>query len=43
VKSLLLKLGVLDGWRGVVCAALAGWHDWLKYWRLFRLPPRGSA
>ncbi|MBX3462306.1 MAG: glycosyltransferase family 2 protein [Planctomycetes bacterium] len=43
VKSLLLKLGVLDGWRGIVCAVLAGWHDWLKYWRLFRLPRRGRA
>ncbi len=43
VKSLLLKLGVLDGWRGVVCAVLAGYTDWLKYWRLFRLPRRGPA
>lgn len=43
VKSLVLKLGVLDGWRGLVCAVLAGWHDWLKYWRLFRLPRRGGA
>lgn len=43
VKSLLLKLGLLDGWRGVVCAVLAGWHDWLKYWRLFRLPRDGAA
>lgn len=41
VKSLVLKRGLLDGWRGVVCAVLAGWHDWLKYWRLFRLPRRG--
>ena len=43
VKSLVVKLGVLDGWRGVVCAALAAWHDWLKYWRLARLPRRGGA
>jgi glycosyltransferase involved in cell wall biosynthesis len=43
VKSLLVKLGVLDGWRGIVCAVLAGWYDWLKYWRLFRLPRRGDA
>lgn len=33
VKSLVLKLGFLDGWRGFVCAGLAGYHDWLKYWR----------
>ncbi|MBK8096814.1 MAG: glycosyltransferase family 2 protein [Planctomycetes bacterium] len=38
VKSLLLKRGFLDGWRGVVIAAMAAWTDWLKYWRLLRLP-----
>jgi glycosyltransferase involved in cell wall biosynthesis len=37
VKSLLLKLGVLDGWRGVVVAAMAAYTDWQKYWRLWRL------
>lgn len=37
VKSLLLKRGFLDGWRGVVIAAMAAWTDWLKYWRLLRL------
>ncbi|MBM4061471.1 MAG: glycosyltransferase family 2 protein [Planctomycetes bacterium] len=38
LKSLVLKLGLLDGWRGWLCAGLAAWHDWLKYWRLLRLP-----
>ncbi len=38
VKSLLLKLGFLDGWRGFVIAAMAAYTDWKKYWRLFRLP-----
>jgi glycosyltransferase involved in cell wall biosynthesis len=38
VKSLVLKLGVLDGWRGWVIAAMAAYTDWLKYWRLWRLP-----
>ncbi len=42
LKSLLLKGGIADGWRGVVVAAMAGWYDWLKYWRLLRLP-RGEA
>lgn len=42
VKALVLKLGVLDGWRGVVCAVLAGWHDWLKYWRLLWQPRRSD-
>jgi glycosyltransferase involved in cell wall biosynthesis len=41
VKSLLLKRGVLDGWRGLLCASLAAWHDWLKYWRTWRQPARG--
>lgn len=43
VKSLLLKRGFLDGWRGFVIAALAAYTDWLKYWRLWRLPRRGGA
>lgn len=38
VKSLLLKRGFLDGWRGLLIAAMAAWTDWLKYWRLLRLP-----
>lgn len=42
VKSLLVKRGLLDGWRGLVCAVLAGWHDWLKYWRLAWLPRRSA-
>jgi glycosyltransferase involved in cell wall biosynthesis len=37
VKSLVWKLGVLDGWRGVVVAAMAAYTDWQKYWRLWRL------
>lgn len=36
VKSLLLKRGFLDGWRGLLIATLAGYYDWLKYWRLLR-------
>lgn len=43
VKSLLLKRGFRDGWRGVLIAALAAWTDWLKYWRLWRLPRRGGG
>lgn len=42
VKSLFVKLGFLDGWRGFVIAAMAAYTDWKKYWRLFRLP-RGGA
>lgn len=42
VKSLLLKRGFLDGWRGFVIAAMAAYTDWKKYWRLLRLP-RGAA
>ncbi len=36
VKSLLLKLGFLDGWRGFLVAAMAAYTDWKKYWRLLR-------
>lgn len=36
LKSLLLRRGFVDGWRGVVIAAMAGYYDWLKYWRLRR-------
>lgn len=42
VKSLLLKRGFRDGWRGLLIAAMAAYTDWLKYWRLWRLPPRGG-
>lgn len=38
VKSLLVKRGFLDGWRGLAIATLAAYTDWKKYWRLFRLP-----
>lgn len=43
VKSLLLKRGFLDGWRGFVIAAMAAYTDWKKYWRLLREPRRRSA
>jgi glycosyltransferase involved in cell wall biosynthesis len=43
VKSLLLKRGFVDGWRGVVIAAMAAYTDWLKYWRLLWLPRGGGA
>jgi glycosyltransferase involved in cell wall biosynthesis len=43
VKSFVLKRGLLDGWRGLVFAALAAWHDWLKYWRLWRLRGEGGT
>ncbi len=33
-KSLFLKLGLRDGWRGWLVAAMAFYYDWLKYWRL---------
>jgi glycosyltransferase involved in cell wall biosynthesis len=42
VKSLVLKLGFLDGWRGFVIAAMAAYTDWKKYWRLARLPRETS-
>jgi len=42
VKSLVVKRGFLDGWRGFAIAAMAAYTDWKKYWRLWRLP-RGSA
>ncbi|MEO0481645.1 MAG: glycosyltransferase family 2 protein [Planctomycetota bacterium] len=37
LKSLVLKAGIVDGWRGVAVAGLASWNNWLKYWRLYRL------
>lgn len=44
VKSLLLKRGFLDGWRGWVIAAMAAYTDWKKYWRLLWLPrPRRTS
>ena len=43
LKSLLWKRGFLDGWRGLVIAAMAAYTDWLKYWRLWRLPRGGGA
>jgi glycosyltransferase involved in cell wall biosynthesis len=38
VKSLLVKRGFLDGWRGFVVAGMAAYTDWKKYWRLLCLP-----
>lgn len=38
IKSLLLKRGFLDGWRGFVIAGMAAYTDWLKYWRLLWQP-----
>ena len=43
VKSLLLKLGFLDGWRGFTVAAMAAYTDWKKYWRLMRQPRRAAG
>lgn len=40
-KSLVFKLGLLDGWRGLLAGTLAAYYDWLKYWRL--LWRRGNA
>ncbi len=34
LKSLVLKRGFVDGWRGVLIACMAFYYDWLKYWRL---------
>jgi len=42
VKSLVLKLGFLDGWRGFVVAAMAAYTDWKKYWRLIHMPPKAE-
>ncbi len=36
-KSLVLKRGFVDGWRGVLIAVMAFYYDWLKYLRLRRL------
>lgn len=38
VKSLVVKRGFRDGWRGFVIAGMAAYTDWLKYWRLLWLP-----
>ncbi|MCK5943970.1 MAG: glycosyltransferase family 2 protein [Planctomycetes bacterium] len=43
VKSLLLKLGFLDGWRGFAVAGMAAYTDWIKYWRLLRQPRRRAG
>lgn len=41
-KSLFLKFGFVDGWRGVLIAAMAFWYDLLKYLRALRLKRRGG-
>ncbi len=37
VKGALLKLGLLDGWRGLLAAAMSAQYDWIKYRELRRL------
>ena len=37
LKSLILKRGFIDGWRGVAIAAMSFRYDWIKYRRLWRL------
>jgi glycosyltransferase involved in cell wall biosynthesis len=37
----VLKLGILDGNPGLVWAALAAFHSWLKYVKLSRIPKEG--
>jgi (heptosyl)LPS beta-1,4-glucosyltransferase len=36
IKSYVLRLGFLDGWRGLVIAALSARHAYLKYARARR-------
>ena len=43
VKALILKRGILDGWRGALAAAMAAYADWKKYWRLWSQPRRGRG
>jgi hypothetical protein len=33
----VLKLGLLDGWQGLVWAGLSAFHSWLKYVKLGRM------
>lgn len=40
VKSLIVKLGFLDGWRGLLIAAMAFWYDALKYARMLGMQRR---
>ena len=45
LKSLVLKLGFLDGWRGVWCSLVAAYSTWLKYhlaWRARRSRAEGA-
>jgi glycosyltransferase involved in cell wall biosynthesis len=39
-KSLFLRGGLLEGWRGFVIGGLGGYYSWLKCWRLRRLNRR---
>lgn len=43
LKAMLLKLGFLDGWRGVLAAAMATYADWKKYLHLWWLSRRGRG
>ena len=42
-KNLVLKLGVLDGWRGFVASWMAARYDWRKYAELRRLVSTKAA
>lgn len=42
IKSLVLKRGFLDGWRGFLIAGMACYYDFLKYWRLRQLGRQAS-
>ena len=42
-KSLVLKRGVLDGWRGLLIGVMAAWYDLLKYWRMLRYQRHGGG
>ncbi len=40
IKSLLLKRGFMDGWRGFLVAGMACYYQFLRCWRLRRLTRR---
>lgn len=40
IKSLVVKFGFLDGWRGLLIAAMAFWYDALKYTRMLGVQRR---
>ncbi|MHC4392265.1 MAG: glycosyltransferase family 2 protein [Planctomycetota bacterium] len=37
LKMYVLKLGILDGWPGLVCASMGAWYEFLKYAKLYEL------